>query len=71
MDKIEDTLEFWILERYKKYLQAMHLDASLRSMIESLQLKKLGHNEPAPDAIHVIQQFIQEQEQEQWLASAS
>ncbi|MEM8887630.1 MAG: demethoxyubiquinone hydroxylase family protein [Bacteroidota bacterium] len=71
MNKIEDTLEFWILERYKKYLQEMHLDASLRSMIESLQLKKLNHNEPAPDAMDVIKKFIQEQEQKQWLAGAS
>lgn len=63
MDTIERTLEFWILMRYKKYLQEMTLDATLRSMVESIQLKKLAHNEPAPDAIDLIQNFIREQEQ--------
>ncbi|MEM6634244.1 MAG: demethoxyubiquinone hydroxylase family protein, partial [Bacteroidota bacterium] len=52
--KIENTLEFWILERYKKYFKAMTLDATLRSMVESLQLKKLTHNEPAVDAINLL-----------------
>ena len=63
MEKIENTLEFWILMRYKKYLQEMTLDATLRSMIESLQLQKLAHNEPAQDALEMIQRFISEQEQ--------
>ncbi|MEM7656556.1 MAG: hypothetical protein AAF399_10540 [Bacteroidota bacterium] len=63
MDKIEKTLEFWILMRYQKYLQEMTLDATLRSMVESLQLKKLTHDEPAPDAINLLQNFIREQEQ--------
>ena len=63
MDRIEKTLEFWILMRYQKYLQEMTLDATLRSMVESLQLKKLTHDEPAPDAINLLQNFIREQEQ--------
>ena len=63
MEKIENTLEFWILMRYQKYLQEMKLDATLRSMIESLQLQKLTHNEPAQDALEMIQKFISEQEQ--------
>ncbi len=62
MQKIENTLEFWILMRYKKYLKEMTLDATLRSMVESLQLSKLTHNEPAPDAIRLLGNFIQEQE---------
>ncbi len=62
MERIETTLEFWILMRYKKYLREMTLDAMLRSMVESLQLEKLTHNEPAPDAISLIENFIQEQE---------
>ncbi len=61
--KIENTLEFWILMRYKKYLRAMTLDATLRSMIESVQLKRMNHNEPAQDAISLLQDFIKEQEQ--------
>lgn len=63
MTRIERTLEFWILMRYQKYLQEMTLDATLRSMIESLQLQKLAHDEPAPDAIQLLQSFIREQEQ--------
>ena len=63
MEWIENRLEFWILMRYQKYLQEMKLDSMLRSMVESLQLQKLTHNEPAPDAIAMIQRFIQEQEQ--------
>ncbi|MEZ4771839.1 MAG: demethoxyubiquinone hydroxylase family protein [Bacteroidia bacterium] len=62
MDWIEQTLEFWILERYKKYLREMTLDAALRSMIESLQLKRLTHNEPSPDVITLVENFINEQE---------
>ena len=62
MDRIETTLEFWILMRYKKYLQEMTLDAMMRSMVESLQLERLKHNEPAPDVLRLIENFIQEQE---------
>ena len=60
--RIEETLEFWILMRYKKYFKAMTLDATMRSMVESLQLKKLTHDEPAVDAIQLLESFIQEQE---------
>ena len=60
--RIEETLEFWILERYKKYFKAMTLDATLRSMVESLQLKKLTHNEPAVDAISLLEKIIGEEE---------
>lgn len=63
MDRIEKTLEFWILMRYQKYFKEMHLDAMLRSMIESLQLKKLEHNEPAPDALTLLEDYIHEQEE--------
>ena len=62
-ERIENTLEFWILMRYQKYLKEMHLDSMLRSMVESLQLKKLAHNEPAPDAMDLLESFIKEQEQ--------
>ncbi|MEM6348682.1 MAG: demethoxyubiquinone hydroxylase family protein [Bacteroidota bacterium] len=62
MDRIERTLEFWILMRYKKYLQEMTLDATLRSMVESLQLQRLTHNEPGPDVLSLIENFIKEQE---------
>lgn len=58
----EDLLEFWILMRYKKYLKEMTLDAAMRSMIESVQLKRLPHNEPAEDAIRLFESYIQEQE---------
>ncbi|MFK7921789.1 MAG: demethoxyubiquinone hydroxylase family protein [Bacteroidia bacterium] len=62
MDRIERTLEFWILMRYKKYLQEMTLDATLRSMVESLQLQRLTHNEPGPDVLSLLENFIKEQE---------
>lgn len=60
----EQTLEFWILMRYRKYLREMTLDAALRSMVEAVQLNRLPHNEPALDAIHLLQNFIHEQEKE-------
>jgi hypothetical protein len=63
MDRIERTLEFWILMRYRKYFEEMSLDASLRSMVESLQLKRLNHNEPGPDVLRLLENYIDEQEQ--------
>jgi demethoxyubiquinone hydroxylase (CLK1/Coq7/Cat5 family) len=63
MDRIERTLEFWILMRYQKYLKEMALDASLRSMVESLQLKRLTHDEPGPDVLKLVEDYIAEQEQ--------
>ncbi|MEO0472447.1 MAG: hypothetical protein AAF206_22680 [Bacteroidota bacterium] len=62
MDRIETTLEFWILMRYQKYFRAMKLDSSVRSMVESLQMKKLTHNEPGPDVLDLVENFIKEQE---------
>ncbi|MEM0995617.1 MAG: demethoxyubiquinone hydroxylase family protein [Bacteroidota bacterium] len=61
--RIERTLEFWILMRYREYFQKMNLDQNLRSMIESLQLKRLSHDEPAPDVINLIEEIIVEEEQ--------
>ena len=62
MARIERTLEFWILMRYQKYLRQMSLDSMLRSMVESLQLEKLKHDEPGPDVLLLLENFIQEQE---------
>ena len=59
---IKDTLEKWILIRYQRYLKEMELDATLRSMVESLQLKRLSHSEPGQDAMSLIQNYIHEQE---------
>jgi demethoxyubiquinone hydroxylase (CLK1/Coq7/Cat5 family) len=63
MDRIEQTLEWWILMRYRKYLREMTLDSMMRSMVESLQLRRLSHNEPGPDAIGLLQRYVLEQEQ--------
>jgi hypothetical protein len=63
MDRIERTLEFWILMRYQKYFEEMSLDASLRSMVESLQLRRLNHDEPGPDVMRLLENYIAEQEQ--------
>ncbi len=60
-DKIENTLEFWILMRYQKYLQSLKLDSAVRSMIEAIQMQKLNHNEPAADVISLIEKFISEE----------
>ena len=60
--RLERTLESWILLRYRSYHQEMTLDANLRSMIESLQLARLEHNEPAPDVLQLIRNYIHEQE---------
>ncbi len=60
--KIERTLEWWILMRYKKYFKKLRLYADLRTMIEAVQLQKMSHNEPAPDVLHYLQNSIQEEE---------
>jgi len=60
--KIERTLEWWILMRYKKYFNKLRLYADLRTMIEAVQLQKINHNEPAPDVLHYLQNSIQEEE---------
>ncbi len=60
--RIERTLEFWILLRYKEYLRKMELDFKLRTMIESLQLRKLSHNEPGSDVISLLSSIILEGE---------
>ncbi|MEL6132092.1 MAG: demethoxyubiquinone hydroxylase family protein [Bacteroidota bacterium] len=61
MEHIKDTLESWMLIRYQRYFKEMTLDATLRSMIESLQMKRLAHSEPGQDALNLIQNYIDEQ----------
>ena len=58
----EHTLEFWILMRYQKYLKEMRFDAAIRSMIEAMQLQRMKHNEPAPDALRLLSEYVVEQE---------
>ena len=60
--RIEKTLEFWMLQRYKDYLRKLKLDWNLRSMIESVQLSPLTHEEPGPDVLSLMENFIAEQE---------
>jgi hypothetical protein len=62
MNKIEDILESWMLMRYEDYFKEMTLDSTLRTMIESLQLKRLNHNEPAPDVLNLLKHYIEEQQ---------
>ena len=62
LDHFERMLEFWLLMRYKNYHRKMNLDASMRSMIESLQLQRFSHDEPAADALQLVERFIHEQE---------
>lgn len=60
--KIERTLEFWILMRYEEYFRKMKLDLNLRSMVESVQLKRMNHNEPGQDVISLLQDIIDEEQ---------
>lgn len=62
MKKIERTLEFWILLRYKEYFRQLKLDHNLRTMIESLEMKRMTHNEPAPDVMDLLERIIREEE---------
>jgi demethoxyubiquinone hydroxylase (CLK1/Coq7/Cat5 family) len=62
MNKIERRLEFWILLRYQAYFRQLKLDRNLRSMIESLQMKRMTHNEPAPDVMELLERIIHEEE---------
>lgn len=60
--KIEKTLEFWILMRYQQYFRKLNLDLNLRSMIESIQLSRMTHNEPGQDVISLLEEIISEEE---------
>jgi len=68
---IEKTLEFWILERYRKYLHRLTLDKDIRTMVEAVQLHKLKHNEPGGDILLMIQKIIRDSEEFQTLTSRS
>lgn len=60
--RLERTLEWWILMRYKKYFQKLTLYANLRTMIEAVQLQKINHNEPALDVLQWLESSIKEEE---------
>lgn len=60
--RIERTLEWWILMRYRVYFRKLKLDLNLRSMIESIQMKRMSHNEPGPDVLKLLQNIIKEEE---------
>lgn len=65
ISRIEKTLEFWILLRYQEYFRKMMLDLNLRSMIESLRLERMPHNEPGQDVLELLSQIIEESKDEQ------
>jgi len=67
----QKTLEFWILERYRKYLHRLTLDKDIRTMVEAVQLHKLKHNEPGGDILLMIQKIIRDSEEFQTLTSRS
>ncbi|MFM2377093.1 MAG: hypothetical protein RLZZ165_2190 [Bacteroidota bacterium] len=62
VNRIERTLEWWILMRYREYFKKLHLDHNLRSMIEAMQLKRMTHNEPGSDVMRLLQEIISEEE---------
>ncbi|MDW8335192.1 MAG: hypothetical protein RMM53_13335, partial [Bacteroidia bacterium] len=53
----ETVLEYWLLIRYERYLDALKRWGNLRSMIEALRMEKLRHGEPGPDVIALIEQL--------------
>lgn len=57
----ETTLEYWLLIRYERYLDALKRWGNLRSMIEALRMEKLRHDEPATDVIALLEQFADQQ----------
>ncbi len=57
----ETTLEYWLLMRYERHLDALKRWGNLRSMIEALRMEKLGHNEPGSDVIALLEQFADQQ----------
>jgi demethoxyubiquinone hydroxylase (CLK1/Coq7/Cat5 family) len=59
---VENTLEFWILMRYQRYLKELKLDFNLRSMIEAMQMRKLPHSEPGEDVLRALEVFTSDQE---------
>lgn len=63
--KIEQNLEFWILQRYRRYFRRLELDSNIRTMIEAMQMNKLNHNEPAGDILNLLENMIREQEEMQ------
>jgi demethoxyubiquinone hydroxylase (CLK1/Coq7/Cat5 family) len=65
VNKIERTLEWWILMRYREYFKKLRLDNNLRSMIEAMQMKRMGHNEPGPDVMRLLEEIILEEENKQ------
>jgi demethoxyubiquinone hydroxylase (CLK1/Coq7/Cat5 family) len=62
LDRFEQTMEFWLLTRYKNYFRKLKLDANLKSMVESIQLQRFAHDEPANDVLALIENYIVEQE---------
>jgi demethoxyubiquinone hydroxylase (CLK1/Coq7/Cat5 family) len=59
--RIESTLEFWILMRYERYFRRLELKFSMRSMVEALQMNRLTHPDPGPEVLNLIQEFIHQQ----------
>jgi len=54
---VESTLEWWILMRYQRHLRRLQLHFNVRSMIESMQMQKLSHNEPGQDVLSALEKF--------------
>jgi demethoxyubiquinone hydroxylase (CLK1/Coq7/Cat5 family) len=59
--KIEGILENWLFLRYKDYHKKLRLDEGMRSMIESLQLKRFSHDDPGQDVFQLLEKIIEEE----------
>ncbi len=58
---LENTLEWWIYLRYKKYFHALKKHSDIRSMIEAMQNKRFKFPEPGEDVLESVRQFLDNQ----------
>ncbi|MFW5658576.1 MAG: hypothetical protein ACOCZ8_01220 [Bacteroidota bacterium] len=61
--RINQTIERWILLRYRNYFRKLKLEGDLRSMTEAVQLKRFEHNEPGADVLELLERYMHEEEQ--------
>ena len=58
---IENTLEWWLYLRYKKYFYELKKHSDVRSMIEAIQNKRFIIEEPGEDVLDQVNEFLQAQ----------
>ncbi len=58
---VENTLEWWIYLRYKKYFEVLKKHSDIRSMIEAMQNKRFKIPEPGEDILNSVREFLENQ----------